>query len=373
MPIRNGRIFRAISAALATCMTLWMSTAHAAAPIAVDDNFSVGAGQTASGILSTNDQNLDGPADAYSLAAPATNGSAVVNADGSFSYTPNAGFSGSDSFDYVINDGAGGSSTASVAINVASASDFIQVANPVLITPEDTAIPLGLSVAPDLFNGGALQDIVATEVLFRADNAGSAPSIATIPPGVTSISVTGYSTQSRNTAGNDDTDDDYQLLNARIDLGSGSSSGRLANLVDGNLNKLDQYSWENVPLGQFVLSDPASVVGYSTGASDPMFRVIGNQLQIIENHQLETAYHVEFLTANGNSTNFLGAGNSVQKAGVSTSTLNIPAALEPATGKKGIVILNSISAAAGSDYRVEHKGFSRLVIDLDSNTRSSTR
>jgi len=225
MPIKNrpkNRLFKSILAIATISLT---PPVFAAAPDAVDDSFGAGFGQVASGLLSVN----------YSLASPASSGAAVVNADGSFTYTPNAGFSGTDSFTYEINDGAGGSDIATVAINIASGSDFIQAASPVLISPEDTPVPLGLTVAPDLFNGGALQDIIGTEALFRADNQGSTPTIATIPATATSISVTGYSTQSKDTSGNNNTDDDYQLLNARIDLSAGVSNGRLAHLVDGKL------------------------------------------------------------------------------------------------------------------------------------------
>jgi len=238
---------------------LWLSVSQAAAPVAVDDDFAIAFGQSLSDILSTNDLNLDGPADTYSLLTPPTNGLVTVNADGSFTYTPNVGYSGLDQFTYEIDDGAGGVSSADARIEIASASDFIQVANPLLITPEDTAIPLGLSVAPDLFNGGALQDIVGTEVLFRADNAGGTALNTVVPAGVTSVSITGYSTQSRDTAGNNNTDDDYQLLNVRIDLVSGSSSGRLANIVDGKIALLDQYSWENVALGQSAVTSYKSL------------------------------------------------------------------------------------------------------------------
>jgi len=143
-----------------TCAVLLCANlAFAAAPTAVDDEFDVTAGQSVSGFLSVNDLGLDGPVDTYSLLLNAVNGSAVVNSDGSFTYTPNVGFSGPDTFDYQIDDGAGGMSSATVTVNVASTVDFLQVANPILFTPEDTSIPLGLSVSPDLFNGGALQDI----------------------------------------------------------------------------------------------------------------------------------------------------------------------------------------------------------------------
>jgi VCBS repeat-containing protein len=52
------------------------------------------------------------------LATSATNGVLTLNANGSFTYTPNAGFSGSDSFTYRANDGQGLSNVATVTLTV---------------------------------------------------------------------------------------------------------------------------------------------------------------------------------------------------------------------------------------------------------------
>jgi len=342
------------------------TAAHAASPVAIDDIFNTGSGQTVSNTLSVNDLNLDGPSDTYSLAISPVNGTATINADSSFTYTPNIGFAGSDTFTYSIDDGAGGNSQATVTINIAGSSNFISAASNFIIGTEDTAIPLGLSVAPDLFSGGALQDLISSDNQFRADNAAGTPVVSSIPANATSITITGFSTQSINTNGANDTDDDYQLLNARIDLVTGTSSGQVAFLNHGKLSLLDQYSWESVPLGSAVLEDPSRVIGHYTGASNPTFSLSANNLQITENHQLETAYIIEYMTSNGDSTNFVKAGNTVQTAGQSLSSLQIPASLEPASGKHGVVIINSLSAAAGSNFAVEHKGFSRVVIDLDT-------
>ena len=86
-------------------------------PVAVDDTYSVAAGGTllisaANGVLA-NDSDPDGnslsvcdePREAHHevLLAP-RNGTVVMNADGSFTYTPNAGFVGVDSFYYCIED-----------------------------------------------------------------------------------------------------------------------------------------------------------------------------------------------------------------------------------------------------------------------------
>jgi CshA-type fibril repeat protein len=57
-------------------------------------------------------------------------GSATVRPDGSYSYTPAAGFSGTDSFTYTVTDGAGGTDTVTVTVQVAPAAqaDTVKVA-----------------------------------------------------------------------------------------------------------------------------------------------------------------------------------------------------------------------------------------------------
>ena len=55
------------------------------------------------------------PGTAFTTAA---GGTVTVNADGTFSYTPAAGFIGEDNFDYVITDPSGETDTAEVSFNV---------------------------------------------------------------------------------------------------------------------------------------------------------------------------------------------------------------------------------------------------------------
>ena len=59
----------------------------------------------------------------YSLDTDAANGTAVVNADGSFSYTPDLNTNGPDSFTYTVSDGNGASNTYTVNVNVAAVND----------------------------------------------------------------------------------------------------------------------------------------------------------------------------------------------------------------------------------------------------------
>lgn len=69
------------------------------------------------GVLA-NDSDADGDVLTAVLVADVFNGALTLNADGSFVYTPNTGFSGNDVFTYQANDGSGNSNTATVVISV---------------------------------------------------------------------------------------------------------------------------------------------------------------------------------------------------------------------------------------------------------------
>src|SRR5262249_51856680 len=76
----------------------------------------------APGVL-TNDSDLDGDGLTVTVAANPSNGNLTLSANGSFVYTPNAGFSGSDSFSYTVSDGHGGTATATVHSTVGAVND----------------------------------------------------------------------------------------------------------------------------------------------------------------------------------------------------------------------------------------------------------
>ncbi len=92
------------------------------APTALDDGYTTLAGQpltvAAPGVLA-NDSDPDGNAlNAGPFAGPTANGTVNLQADGSFSYTPNIGFVGEDSFTYQATDGVAASGAATVRITV---------------------------------------------------------------------------------------------------------------------------------------------------------------------------------------------------------------------------------------------------------------
>jgi uncharacterized delta-60 repeat protein len=95
-------------------------------PVAAVDAHSVDEDGTltvpASGVLG-NDGDSDGdPLSAVLVTGPLS-GSLTLNPDGSFTYTPNANFNGSDSFSYKANDGAADSGVATVSITVNPIND----------------------------------------------------------------------------------------------------------------------------------------------------------------------------------------------------------------------------------------------------------
>ena len=86
------------------------------APVAQDGSASGNAGAAIHGNVLATD--VDGPSLIYLHVAQAQHGSVVIGADGSYIYTPDAGFSGSDSFTYKASDGTRDSNVATVSVTV---------------------------------------------------------------------------------------------------------------------------------------------------------------------------------------------------------------------------------------------------------------
>ncbi|MBB1196235.1 tandem-95 repeat protein [Curtobacterium flaccumfaciens] len=96
-------------------------------PTATADAATATAGSTTTGNVLDNDLGTGLTVTGNSTPA---HGSATVRPDGSYSYTPAAGFSGTDSFAYTVTDGSGGTDTVTVTVQVAPAAqdDTVKVA-----------------------------------------------------------------------------------------------------------------------------------------------------------------------------------------------------------------------------------------------------
>ena len=93
-----------------------------AAPVATADTVAAHENTPLAGDLASNDTPVAGETNTWSVAANPSHGTVTVHPDGTFTYTPTAGYSGPDSFTYTITDGSGQTSTATVALNVAAAT-----------------------------------------------------------------------------------------------------------------------------------------------------------------------------------------------------------------------------------------------------------
>jgi hypothetical protein len=108
------------------------------APTAVADSFSTPQDSTltvdAPGVLA-NDSDPDGDALDASLVSDVTDGTLTLSADGSFTYDPASGFTGTDSFQYEAVDDSSAADTAQVALTVTTTNAPPVVSLPL---PDDT-------------------------------------------------------------------------------------------------------------------------------------------------------------------------------------------------------------------------------------------
>ena len=111
------------------------------APVANNDSYSTDEDMTLTvnalnGVLA-NDTDNDTPLGSLTavvVASPLNASAFTLNADGSFSYTPNSNFNGIDSFTYKANDGTSDSNVATVTITVNAINDSPMIVNNIGIT-----------------------------------------------------------------------------------------------------------------------------------------------------------------------------------------------------------------------------------------------
>ncbi len=112
------------------------------APVAVADSYNVDEDQTLNPILGVlfNDSDVEGETMTAVLVDDVQNGSLTLNADGSFSYTPDTNYNGPDSFTYEANDGTVDGNTVTVSITVDPVNDDPVANADSYLADEDVAI-----------------------------------------------------------------------------------------------------------------------------------------------------------------------------------------------------------------------------------------
>ena len=109
------------------------------APVARADNALVDEDSSVGFDLRANDSDVEGAVLGTLIDAGPLNGTLVKNADGSFTYTPNANFNGSDRIVYRATDGDADSAAAEMLITVRSVNDAPTAADAVVTLAEDSA------------------------------------------------------------------------------------------------------------------------------------------------------------------------------------------------------------------------------------------
>jgi len=113
-------------------------------PVAVDDTYSTNEDTqlvvTAPGVLE-NDSDADGDTLTAVWVSDPAHGNLTLNGDGSFTYTPDTGYEGSDSFTYKVSDGELESNIATVTLTINAVNGAPCSTAPTLISPSNGSNP----------------------------------------------------------------------------------------------------------------------------------------------------------------------------------------------------------------------------------------
>jgi uncharacterized protein YkwD/plastocyanin len=146
------------------------------APVCPDATFEGAAGQTLAGALACTDGNAD--ALTYALVEAPAVGTLELDPDGSFTFAPPAGFTGTATFTFRASDGALESSAARATITVVSGNRAPTASAGSVSTDEDTAVPV-LLAGTDA-DGDALEYEVV-DAPQHGTLSGTAPSLTYAP------------------------------------------------------------------------------------------------------------------------------------------------------------------------------------------------
>ena len=116
-------------------------------PDAIDDTLTTTPGAPGTVDVLANDTDPNGDALTVTSFTQGAHGTVECTTAGLCTYTPAAGFAGTDAFAYTVSDGHGGTDTASVAVTVAKQNRAPTCPAPSFTTPQDT--PLAAQVSCD--------------------------------------------------------------------------------------------------------------------------------------------------------------------------------------------------------------------------------
>jgi hypothetical protein len=170
-------------------------------PIAAGDVATTNGGTSVTVAVLNNDVDANGDFLTVQAATPPVHGTTLVNSGGTVTYTPAAGFFGTDRFAYTIGDGRGGTATATVTITVLQSTSFQQgtggyggsvdtILQQSAPTANNAAVtPLNVDGDDPSGSGQAVQTLLRFDNLFGT-GAGQIPSGATLQSATLQLQVT---------------------------------------------------------------------------------------------------------------------------------------------------------------------------------------
>lgn len=193
---------------------------------AINDAFSVDEDGTLSGNVITNDLNLGDGGLSISLLDVVSNGILSLNADGTFNYTPNKDFNGTNSFHYRLRDADGDTDDATVTITVNPIDDLVNAINDTFTVNEDATLN-GNVISNDLNIGdGGIETTVGTNVTH----------------GTLNLSITGTFTYTPNTDYHGSDSFTYQLIDVDGDTDDATVSITISSVNDTPIANNDVVS-----------------------------------------------------------------------------------------------------------------------------------
>jgi len=212
------------------------------------------------GVLA-NDNDPDGDAVSAVLGAGPLNGTVILNADGSFTYTPDANFNGTDTFTYVASDGTETSNVATVTITVNPVNDApVAPADVTGTTLEDTdlvftAVEFGFSDPDDIpsnsLAGIFIDTLPAAGVLRNNGAAITAPVFIPI-----AAILAGELVFSPNP---DENGVGYAEFTFRVQDDGGTDLGGADTAVEASTFTIDVTPVNDLPIGEAFLTNPNAI------------------------------------------------------------------------------------------------------------------
>ncbi|WP_075995483.1 DUF4347 domain-containing protein [Salaquimonas pukyongi] len=332
----------------------------------VTENIDVLANDTVSGaalLTQIIDPSDPGNPQALAVGVPVqltTNTAIELLADGTLDVTTSPLGQGLETFDYVFTDaGSGGQATVTLDRTQGSLINVPATAS----GTEDNNVPLGITIDPALTAGGSQLDLISTETAFRDASAGATPTDFTIPPRTTAIRISGFGGEDNSS--NAVTQEHRQIVSVTVDLIKGTYSGHILHVLAQGTNANDSYAFSGVTLGN------DSTSGTLTGTQNNNVLTVsrsGDTLSLVESQtSLDQAYLVEYLTADGSSSDYLGSSGAILDQGTTAAETTATIAADP---NANFLVINIQDGRGTNDAKQEDNGGGRIVVDLETGLAS---